>query len=74
MTTAIGVVMTEHIVAGRLEDQRLSSELLHYPTEKHELDSLIAIPGSELVEILASEIATLATNGQGEVDAVGVAA
>jgi hypothetical protein len=22
MTTAIGVVMTEHIVAGRLEDQR----------------------------------------------------
>jgi hypothetical protein len=23
MTTAIGVVMTEHIVAGRLEDQRL---------------------------------------------------
>ena len=73
MTTAIGVVMTEHIVAGRLEDQRLVGELLRYPTDKHELDSLIALPGGELVEILASEIATLATNGQGAVDAVGVA-
>ena len=73
MTTAIGVVMTEHIVAGRLEDQRLVGELLRYPTDKHELDSLIAIPGGELVEILASEIAALAKNGQGAVDAVGVA-
>ena len=31
MTTAIGVVITEHIVAGRLEDQRLAGKLLRYP-------------------------------------------
>ena len=31
MTTAIGVVMTEHIVAGRLEDHRLVGEPVRYP-------------------------------------------
>jgi predicted NBD/HSP70 family sugar kinase len=71
MTTAIGVVMTEHIVAGRLEDQRLTGSLLRYPSDSDELDALIAVPASELVEVLAGEIATLAA--EGSVDAVGVA-
>ena len=31
MTTAIGVVMTSHIVAGRLENQRLTGKPLRYP-------------------------------------------
>ena len=31
MTTAIGVVITEHIVSGRLEDQQLAGKLLRYP-------------------------------------------
>jgi predicted NBD/HSP70 family sugar kinase len=73
MTTAIGVVMTEHIVAGRLEDQRLTGKLLRYPVDTDELDALIAIPGGELVELLATQVATLAANGQSPVDAVGVA-
>ena len=60
MTTAIGVVMTEHIVAGRLEDLRLKGALLRYPAETDELDALIALPASELVELLANQIATLA--------------
>jgi predicted NBD/HSP70 family sugar kinase len=71
MTTAIGVVMTEHIVAGRLEDLRLKGALLRYPAETDELDALIALPASELVELLAVQISTLAA--QGTVDAVGVA-
>ena len=71
MTTAIGVVMTEHIVAGRLEDLRLKGALLRYPAESDELDALIALPASELVELLAVQISTLAA--QGTVDAVGVA-
>ena len=58
MTTAIGVVMTEHIVAGRLQDLRLVGNLLRYPSETDELDALLAIPGSELVELLANQIAT----------------
>ena len=53
MTTAIGVVMTEHIVAGRLEDQQLAGKRLRFPTDRAELDALSAIPGGELVEILA---------------------
>jgi glucokinase len=73
MTTAIGIVMTDHIVAGRLEDQRLSGELSSYPENSDDLDALIAIPGSELVEILAERIGALAGNGQGPVDAIGVA-
>ena len=73
MTTAIGVVMTEHIVAGRLEDQRLTGDLLRYPQDTAELDALVVIPGGELVEILSEHIATLAARGTGPVDAIGVA-
>jgi predicted NBD/HSP70 family sugar kinase len=73
MTTAIGVVMTEHIVAGRLQENRLTGELLRIPGDLEELDALTAIPGGELVEMLAAQIATLAGNGQGAVDAIGVA-
>ena len=71
MTTAIGVVMTEHIVAGRLEDQRLIGKPLRFPNDTNELDALVAIPGGELVEMLAGQIAELATGGS--VDAIGVA-
>ena len=73
MTTAIGVVMTEHIVAGRLEDLRLTGKLLRYPENTDELDALSSVPGGELVEILAGEIASLAGDGSGAVDAIGVA-
>jgi predicted NBD/HSP70 family sugar kinase len=73
MTTAIGVVMTEHIVAGRLEDQKLAGELLLYPSDTDEVDALTAIPASELVEILANQIVTLAGAGEAPIDAIGVA-
>jgi len=73
MTTAIGVVMTEHIVAGRLENHELTGKLLRYPTDSDELDALTAIPGGELVETLAEQVATLAGSGQEAVDAIGVA-
>ncbi|MGA2674596.1 MAG: ROK family protein [Terracidiphilus sp.] len=77
MTTAIGVVMTEHIVAGRLEDHRLIGKLLRYPMDLEKLDALAAIPASELVELLAAQIASLAgqeaASEAGPVDAIGVA-
>jgi glucokinase len=73
MTTAIGVVITNHIGAGRLEDQRLTGDLLRYPADATEPDALTAIPGSELVELLATHIATLAAAGSRPVDAIGVA-
>jgi predicted NBD/HSP70 family sugar kinase len=75
MTTAIGVVMTNHIVAGRLEDHRLTGSLLRYPDDAAELDALITLPGSELVEKLAELISTLAGTGDSKasVNAIGVA-
>lgn len=71
MTTSIGVVVTEHIVAGRLQDQRITGKLLRFPKNENEVDALISIPGGELVVILADEIATLAA--EGGIDAIGVA-
>jgi predicted NBD/HSP70 family sugar kinase len=73
MTTAIGVVMTEHIVACRLEEQRLSGELLRYPANENTLDAFSAMPAGELVEILATQIASLAGRETKPVDAIGVA-
>jgi glucokinase len=73
MTTAIGVVMTDHIVAGRLEDQRLAGEPLRYPADSEELDALAAIPGSELVELLATQICAVAAGKTVPLDAIGVA-
>jgi len=73
MSTAIGVVMTEHIGAGRLEDQRLTGEILRYPEDNVQADALASLPGSELVEILADQVATLAGGGESKLDAIGVA-
>jgi predicted NBD/HSP70 family sugar kinase len=73
MTTAIGVVITEHIVTGRLEDLHLASELLRYPNGIDELDALTAIPASELVEVIAGHIVALAGSAPGPIDAIGVA-
>ncbi|MGA3346993.1 MAG: ROK family protein [Terracidiphilus sp.] len=73
MTTAIGIVMTDHIVAGRLEDQRLAGERLRYPEAADDLDAISAIPGSDLVETMAAQIAALAGEGQAPVEAIGVA-
>jgi predicted NBD/HSP70 family sugar kinase len=73
MTTAIGIVITDHIVAGRLEDQRLTSKLLRFPQEDQTADALSAIPRGELVDLLASQVAALAEEVQWKVDAIGVA-
>ncbi|HEV2134932.1 MAG TPA: ROK family protein [Terracidiphilus sp.] len=72
MTTAIGAVMTEHIVAGRLHDQRLTGTALHYPNASTEINDLSAVPAGELVQILAGLISSLSAEG-GELDAIGVA-
>ena len=36
MTTAIGIVITDHIVAGRLEDKRLTGKPLRFPFDPAE--------------------------------------
>jgi glucokinase len=73
MTTAVGVVMTEHIVAGRLENQRLAGTTLRYPNDPAEQNALAAFPCSELVEMLAEQIDALAGKHTAGVDAIGIA-
>ena len=73
MTTAIGVVITDHVAAARLEDQRLAGKMLQSPDEPDSMDALAATPGSDLVAFLAGLIESLATAKPGPVDAIGVA-
>ena len=73
MTTAIGVVMTEHVVASRLANQRLTGEVLRYPVDEDTPDALSAVPSGDLVDILASQISTLIGKETQPVDAIGVA-
>ena len=73
MATAIGVVMTSYIVAGRLENLRLAGKPLRYPNDHEEHDALTAVPASELAEMLAEHIAKLVNEQAGTIDAIGVA-
>jgi glucokinase len=72
MTTAIGVVMTEHIVAGRMENHRLVGTPVRYPGDSTEVDALTVLPGGDLLEILANQITDLAGK-ESPVEAIGVA-
>ncbi len=77
MTTAIGVVITEHVVSGRLEDQHLTGKLLRYPGDPETQDALAAMPASELIDVVAGHISTLADtvsgSGKAPPGAIGVA-
>jgi glucokinase len=77
MTTSIGVVMTEHIVAGRLSgslgQQKLEGDRLRYPIDPSETEALIGVPATELYDLLASQIAPLIANSPEPVAAIGVA-
>ncbi len=73
MTTAIGIVITNHIVAGRLQDHHITAKPLRFPADAAEPDALAALPPSEMVEILAGQIAFLAKADPQPLDAIGVA-
>ena len=77
MTTSIGVVMTEHIVAGRLTGplghQKLEGERLRYPEDLSETEALIGVPAGEVYDLLASQIAPLIAASSEPVAAIGVA-
>ena len=77
MTTSIGVVMTEHIVAGLLSgplgEQKLEGERLRFPTDASETESLIGLPTGELYELLLNQITPLIAAAKGPVAAIGLA-
>jgi glucokinase len=74
MSTAIGVVMSDHIVAGRLEDDKLTGSLQRFPSDPAAQEELASIPDSELVEIIVGQIGALTSAGAGgPAQAIGVA-
>ena len=78
MAKTVGVVMTEKVVAGLLENHKVVGEPKRYPEHsaaEHESDqngSLIEMPADALAELLCEHIATLAPAGSG-VEAAGIA-
>jgi predicted NBD/HSP70 family sugar kinase len=78
MAKTVGVVMTEKVVAGLLEDHKVVGELKHFPEvadEGHDAEEnggLIELPAAALAELLCDLIATLAPAGSG-VEAAGIA-
>ena len=73
MSTAIGVVMTDHIVTGRLEENQLTGKTMRYPEDAETKDALAAMPPAELVEIIAGHIQRLTKGTAKPSEAIGVA-
>jgi glucokinase len=78
MAKTVGVVMTEKLVAGLLEDHRVVGELRHFPEhssagpDPEENGGLIELPADAVAELVCEQIATLAPVGSG-VEAAGIA-
>src|SRR6201997_31451 len=75
MAKTVGVVMTEKVVAGVIEDHKVASEIRHYPAQEHdpeEESGLIEKPADALAELLCEQIAALAPAGSG-INVVGIA-
>ena len=60
MKRSIGLVVTEHVAAGLVEDNRLCGEVHRMVEEEQGIDGLRATPAEEMVEALAKEAAALA--------------
>ncbi len=77
MTAAIGVVITEHIVAGLLQEENgqmaLTGEPLRFPVDPSETDALIGVPTNELYELLAAQIRPLVQAAAYPVSGIGIA-
>src|SRR3984885_4771317 len=80
MARAVGVTMTDRVVAGLIDDHKISGELLRYPVhvggpaeiQPDEMGARIEKPADALCELICDQITRLAPAGT-EVEAVGVA-
>lgn len=76
MAKTVGVMMTERIVAGLIDDHKIAGSLRYSPeksqAEPEDNDPLIDTPADALWEMICDEVASLAPAGSG-VEAVGVA-
>jgi len=51
----------------------LTGKSLRYPNDTEELDALVAMPSGEMVDLIAAQIASVAADAPGAVQAIGVA-
>ncbi|HEX6496789.1 MAG TPA: ROK family protein [Acidobacteriaceae bacterium] len=72
MGRSIGVVMTNDITAGLIENNRLIGELRRYPEDPDEHHGLIDLPTDPLVELICDLITALKP-ASSELDAIGIA-
>ncbi len=72
MSKAVGVVMTNRVVAGLIEDHQLEGGLKEFPENIDDTNGLIEVPADSLCEIICDAVAALMPSGS-TVDAVGVA-
>lgn len=71
MARSIGLVVTDHIAMGVVEDHRVTGEILRYPPEGDGSDQIRGFPAHDLVRVQADEIKALA---EGEpLESVGLA-
>jgi glucokinase len=72
MTRAIGVVMTDRIVAGLVDGNQIVGNLRHFPQDPEAKDGLVEMPSERLSQQISDIIADLAA-GADDLTAVGVA-
>src|ERR1043166_1104835 len=71
MARSIGVVISEHITLGVVDENHIAGQIARYPVEGSGADAIRAMPTDDLIRVQADEIKSLA---EGEpVDAVGLA-
>lgn len=72
MARTIGVVMTDRIVAGLVEDSQIVGQLRRFPEDPKTKAGLVEIPSEQLSQLICSLIAGIAKDA-GEIAAIGVA-
>jgi len=72
MARTIGVVMTDRIVAGLVDDNQIVGQLRHFPENTKTKAGLVEIPSEQLSQLICTLISELAKDA-GELTAIGVA-
>lgn len=72
MAKTIGVVMTEAIRSGFVEDHKITGKTRRFPENMDEANGLIEVPADALCESMCDEIKALIPDGT-HIDAIGVA-
>src|SRR5450631_4141246 len=71
MAKSIGLVITENVAAGAVDESNRVSQLRVFPGPEEDRDTLLAMPTQDLVDLLAGLAESIAAGGP--IDAVGLA-